>query len=310
LTNNKVLITGGAGFIGSHLSAALLRKGYVITVFDNLSSGKLENLKEIIEDPNVTFIKGDIRDQNALEEAFEEVNCVIHLAALVDVTASVNDPISTNEINVSSMLNVLRKAVHKKIRRLVFSSSAAVYGDAKTLPITEQAPAEPISSYAASKLAGEAYCKAFENSYGLSSVVLRFFNVFGPRTPSNAYSGVITKFLQNSKKNEALTIYGDGEQTRDFVYIDDIVNALILALENKKASGKVFNICTGRPSTITGLAKAVQETMKTKSQIIYAPERKGEIKCSYGDPSEAKRELGFTAKTTLKEGLISLLSEN
>jgi UDP-glucose 4-epimerase len=305
--SNRILVTGGAGFIGSHLTAELLKRKYSVVVFDNLCSGKTANLKEISGKTGFEFIEGDIRDESKLEAAFYGVDAVIHLAALIDITASVADPASTNDVNVTGTLNVLREAARCKARRLVFASSTAVYGDSKKLPIDENVIVNPISPYAASKLAGEAYCKAFTGSYNLSTVVLRFFNVYGPRSEKSPYCGVITKFLQLANKGETLKIFGDGKQTRDFIHVEDIVEALILAMETQGVDGETFNICTGTPTSIIDLARAVQVATKKELPVAHTTARQGEIKFSYGDPSKAEEKLCFKAKIPLSEGLSSLI---
>jgi UDP-glucose-4-epimerase GalE len=307
--SNKILVTGGAGFIGSHLASELLKREHSVVIFDNLCSGKIANLREISEKTGFEFVEGDIRDESRLKAAFQGVNAVIHLAALIDISASVIDPASTNDVNVTGTLNVLREAARCKVKRFVFASSTAVYGDSQTLPINENVIVNPISPYAASKLAGEAYCKAFMGSYGLSTVVLRFFNVYGPRSEKSPYCGVITKFLQQANKGETINIYGDGKQTRDFIHVKDIVEALILALEAKEVDGETFNICTGIPTSINDLASAVQTATQKDLPITHAPARQGEIKFSYGDPSKATEKLNFTAKVSLPEGLSSLINE-
>jgi UDP-glucose 4-epimerase len=305
---NRVLVTGGAGFIGSHLVLELLKRKYNVVVFDNLSSGKVANLKGVIEEKGFEFFKGDIRDESELEAAFKGVDAVIHLAALIDVSTSIVDPASTNDVNVTGTLKVLREASRCKVKRFVFASSTAVYGDSKTLPINENLVVNPISPYAASKLAGEAYCKAFAGSYGLSTIVLRFFNVYGPRSENSPYSGVITKFLQQANKGEGINIYGDGEQTRDFIHVKDIVAALVLSLVAQDVDGETFNVCTGNPTSVNALAEAIQTSTQKKLSINYAPARQGEIKYSYGDPSKAAKKLNFTSKVSLLEGLSSLVN--
>ena len=305
--SNKILVTGGAGFIGSHLASGLLKREYKVVIFDNLCSGKISNLREISEKTGFEFIEGDIRDESRLKAAFQGVDAVIHLAALIDISASVTDPASTNDVNVTGTLNVLREAARCKVKRFIFASSTAVYGDAETLPINENVIVNPISPYAASKLAGEAYCKAFAGSYELSTVVLRFFNVYGPRSENSPYCGVITKFLQQANMGETINIYGDGEQTRDFIHVKDIVEALILALEAHEVDGETFNICTGIPTSINDLAIAVQVATQKDLPITHAPARQGEIKFSYGDPAKASEKLHFRAKVSLLKGLNSLI---
>jgi len=304
---NRILVTGGAGFIGSHLASELLKRKYSVVVFDNLCSGKTANLREISGKTGFEFLEGDIRDESKLEAAFNGVDAVIHLAALIDIVASVADPASTNDVNVTGTLNVLREAAKCKVRRLVFASSTAVYGDANKLPIDENLIVNPISPYAASKLAGEAYCKAFTGSYNLSTVVLRFFNVYGHRSEKSPYCGVITKFLQQANKGETLKIFGDGKQTRDFIHVKDIVEALILALETDRVDGETFNICTGTPNSINDLARAIQVASQKDLPIAHEAARQGEIKYSYGDPSKAEEKLHFKAKISLSEGLSSLI---
>ena len=307
--SQKILVTGGAGFIGSHLALELLKRKHKVVIFDNLSSGKIANLREISKKTGFEFIEGDIRDENKLESAFMGVDAVIHLAALIDISASITDPALTNEVNVTGTLNVLREAAKSKVRRFVFASSTAVYGDSKTLPINEKVIVDPISPYAASKLAGEAYCRAFMGSYGLSTVVLRFFNVYGPRSENSPYCGVITKFLKQANKGEAINIYGDGKQTRDFIHVKDIVEALILSLEAQEVDGETFNICTGIPTSINDLASSVQVATQKDLPITYSPARQGEIRFSYGNPIKAAEKLHFTAKVSLLEGLSSLVNQ-
>ena len=292
--SNKILVTGGAGFIGSHLTLELLKRKHSVVVFDNLCSGKISNLKEISEKNGFEFIEGDIRDESKLKAAFKGVDSVVHLAALIDITASVTDPASTNDVNVTGTLNVLQEAARCKVRKLVFASSTAVYGDTQTLPINENVNVNPISPYAASKLAGEAYCKAFTGSYNLSTVVLRFFNVYGPRSEKSPYCGVITKFLQQANKGEALKIFGDGKQTRDFINVKDIVEALILALEAHEVDGEIFNICTGIPTSINDLARAVQVATRERIENYSCPSS------SRRNKVQLRRPIQSYPKTTLQ----------
>ena len=257
-TRRSVLVTGGAGFIGSHLVPRLLELGHSVTVLDNLSTGKLENLDGVLDHPKFVFQRGDIRDKTIPNEVFDGVDSVIHLAALIDISASVADPIQNHEVNVDGTFNMLHAAIKHNVKKFVFASSTAVYGDAKTLPLQENIALHPISPYAASKVAGEAYCSAFASCFGLETIVLRFFNIYGPRSENSPYSGVITKFLQKIIKGEVLTIDGDGEQTRDFIHVSDIVKAVILALEQEGLKGEVFNVCTGVPTSINQLAATLK----------------------------------------------------
>ncbi|MCW4005711.1 MAG: SDR family NAD(P)-dependent oxidoreductase [Candidatus Bathyarchaeota archaeon] len=303
----KVLVTGGAGFIGSNLVKRLLNSGYFVTVFDNLSSGKLENLNYAQDSPLFSFIQGDICDKKALHTALCEVNAIMHLAALIDVKTSVVDPTSNHDVNVTGTFNVLHEAVQSKVKKVVFASSTAVYGDVKSLPVTEDTALKPLSPYAASKAAGEAYCSAFSNCYDLKTVALRFFNVYGPKNENSPYSGVITKFLNRALKGENLTVEGDGEQTRDFIHVDDIVSALVLALENTQVKTDVFNVCTGTPTSVNALAANILSVTKSKSKITYSPARVGDIKHSYGDKTKTLKELGFSANVSLTDGLKTLI---
>ncbi len=305
----RVLVTGGAGFIGSNLIPLLLNESNSVTAFDNLSSGKIENLSTVRAHPNFEFVKGDIRDRQALSEALRNVDIVIHLAAVIDVSASVADPILTNEINVTGTLNVLQEAENNKVKKLVFASSTAVYGDAKTLPIKEDTILKPISPYAASKAAGEAYCSAFANCFDLETVALRFFNVYGPRNENSPYSGVITKFLRKAVNNEPLTIEGDGKQTRDFIHVSDIARAIMAALKGNGVRGEVFNICTGSPTSINQLVDTLKEVTQRKLQVTHGPPRIGDIRKSYGDSTKAAKRLDFRTNVTLSNGLKRLLGE-
>jgi UDP-glucose 4-epimerase len=302
----RVLVTGGAGFIGSHLVKALVNKCAVI-VLDNLCSGSLENLRKVTEGSGIKFVRGDVRDKKAVRDAIDGVDAVVHLAALIDVEASVKNPFETHDVNVNGTLNVLKEAVRAGVKRFVFASSTAVYGDVNPLPLKEEYPPHPISPYAASKAAAEDYCLAFNRCYGLGTVILRYFNVYGPRQGNSAYSGVIAKFLQNALKGEPLIVYGDGEQTRDFIYVDDVVKATVLALENEKAVRETFNVSSGKPTTINELVEVVKEVARCDLKVIYEEPRKGDVRYNYGDPAKAEKILGFKAKTSLKKGIEKIL---
>ena len=308
-TRRSVLVTGGAGFIGSHLVPRLLELGHSVTVLDNLSTGKLENLDGVLDHPKFMFQRGDIRDKTIPHDVFDGVDSVIHLAALIDISASVADPIQNHEVNVNGTFNMLHAAIKHNVKKFVFASSTAVYGDAKTLPLQENIALHPISPYAASKVAGEAYCSAFASCFGLETIVLRFFNIYGPRSENSPYSGVITKFLQKIIKGEALTIDGDGEQTRDFIHVSDIVKAVILALEHEGLKGEVFNVCTGVPTSINQLAATLKTVTGKNPNVKYGPARLGDIRSNYGDPAKAAENLGFRATVDLTKGLQMLFEE-
>ena len=305
----NVLVTGGAGFIGSHLVPQLLELGHSVTVLDNLSTGKLRNLDGVLNHPKFTFQRGDILDKSIPQKVFDGVDSVIHLAALIDISASVADPIQNYEVNVNGTFNMLQAAIKHNLKRFVFASSTAVYGDVKTLPVQENIALHPISPYAASKVAGEAYCSAFANCFELETISLRFFNIYGLRSENSPYSGVITKFLQKIAKGEALTIDGDGEQTRDFVHVTDVVRAVILALEHEGLKGEVFNVCTGVPTSINQLATILKMVTGKNPVVKHGPARLGDIRSSYGDPAKAAENLGFKTRVNTTKGLQLLFEE-
>jgi len=306
---SNVLVTGGAGFIGSHLVDELVSRGCRVVVLDNFRSGRMENLTQHLKSDVFRLAEGDVRDRKVVGDVMDGVDAVVHLAALIDVEDSVNNPIETHKVNVTGTLNVLEEAARKGIRRFVFASSTAVCGEVESLPINEDHPLKPMSPYAASKASAECYCRAFCGSYGLETVILRYFNVYGPRQEHNPYSGVITKFLSNASRGEPLVVYGDGEQTRDFIYIEDVVDATVLALESDNLVGETFNVCTGKPTTINELAQIVKEVTGRNLQIMHDKPRKGDIKNNYGDPAKAEEILGFKAKVTLRKGLERFLSD-
>jgi nucleoside-diphosphate-sugar epimerase len=307
--NEKVLVTGGAGFIGSHLVPRLLELGHQVTVLDNLSTGKLENLDGVLDHPKFLFQRGDITDKTIQNEVFDDIDSIIHLAALIDISTSVADPIQNHEVNVNGTFNMLHAAFKHNVKKFVFASSTAVYGDAKTLPVQENIALHPMSPYAASKVAGEAYCSAFANCFGLETIALRFFNIYGLRSENSPYSGVITKFLRKIINDEALTVDGDGEQTRDFIHVSDIVKAIILALEHEGLKGDVFNVCTGVPTSVNQLAATLKTVTGKNPNVKYGPARLGDIRSSYGDPAKAKENLGFRASVDLTKGLQVLFEE-
>lgn len=304
---SRVLVTGGAGFIGSHLVQNLIDKGFSVVVLDNFHSGKTENLIEISNKNRLKIIEGDIRESRALRKAMDDIYAIVHLAALTSVEESVKNPIETHDVNVSGTLNLLKQTANKNMKRFVYASSTAVYGDGNPLPLIENHPSKPLSPYAASKVSAECYCRVFHDCYGLDTVILRYFNVYGPRQPNGPYSGVITRFLQNALNGEPLIVYGDGMQTRDFIYVDDVVDATMLALENDSSNGETFNVCTGIPTTINELVQIVKNITETDSKVIYDKPRKGDIKTNYGDPSKVQDILGFKAKMNLEKGLKQLL---
>jgi UDP-glucose 4-epimerase len=308
MPNLKVLITGGSGFIGSHIINHLLKTGYETVVLDNFFSGKIENIKNHMNNKKFHLIKGDIRNPKDVKSAFENVEAIFHLAAIVNIPLSIENPSLVNEVNVQGTLNLLEASIKQNIRRFVYVSTCAVYGEARYLPIDEEHPTNPLSPYGASKLAAEHYCKVYHKIYGLPTTCLRFFNIYGPRQPSGPYGGVITTFLESLKKNKPIVIFGDGNQTRDFLYVKDAVEACMLALTSKDCAGKTFNIGTGTKTSINELAQIlIEQADKSHVEVTHVTERKGDIKESYADIHKAKKELGFKPKFSIHEGLKELI---
>jgi UDP-glucose 4-epimerase len=303
------LVTGGAGFIGSHVVDRLVAEGCWVRVVDNLSTGKLENISGHVERGKVDFVEGDIRDASVAEKSVEDVDVVVHLAAQISVPFSVENPSFTFDVNVKGTMNLLRSCAEKKVGRLVFVSSCAVYGEPTFLPVTEEHPTNPISPYAESKLAAEKFCLGFHEKKLLQSVVLRLFNVYGPRQGLNDYSGVITRFIDRGRRGLPLVVYGDGWQTRDFVNIRDVVEAVSGAIESDYAEGKVFNIGFGVPTSVNELAEIILESAGLSLQVLHDEPRLGEIRHSYADISKAEKLLRYRPKVSLKDGLRALLEE-
>lgn len=303
----RALVTGAAGFIGSHIVDRLLREGSEVVAVDNLSTGKIENVANNEGRRGFKFLKGDIRNIEFDQKIVRDVDTVFHEAALVSVTRSVEDPVSTNETNVSGTLRLLWACANSGVRRFIYASSSSVYGETETLPKTEGIPPEPISPYAVSKLAAENYCNVFHRIHGLETVSLRYFNVYGPRQAYGPYSGVITIFINRLLEGKPPIIYGDGEQTRDFTNIQDVVQANILAAETNSGIGEVFNIATGSPTTINKLCSMLLKiTGRTDLKPEYTGPRPGDIKHSYADATKAREMLGYRSKVTLQEGLVEL----
>jgi nucleoside-diphosphate-sugar epimerase len=300
------LITGGAGFIGSHLAENLVREGHAVRILDNFSTGKRKNLAALRGKADVC--KGDIRDRRAVQSAMRGVDYVLHHAAMVSVAESVERPEETLDVNVTGTLNVLQAARRAKVRRVVMASSCAVYG-AGRLPAKEDQAPHALSPYAASKLAGESLAVSFFESYGLPVVCLRYFNVFGPRQdPSSPYSGVIAIFASRAISGGGVTVYGDGRQTRDFIYVADVVRANRLACETERAAGQVMNIGTGRGRSLLQLHSEISSLCGARIPLAFAAPRSGDIYHSHCDPSRARRLLGFQAKVDFRTGLAETLN--
>jgi len=305
---SRVLVSGGAGFIGSHLVDRLLGDGFEVVVLDNLYCGRVENVKQHIGEEGFRFVQGDVRDSSVVKELVRGVDAVFHLAALVSVPESFKDPVLTNDVNVGGTLNLLRACVGSDVKRFVYVSSCAVYGEAESLPLREDYPLRPASPYAVSKLAAENYVRVFYEVFGLETVCLRFFNVYGSRQLYSEYSGVITQFISCLTKDRPLVIFGDGEQTRDFVQVRDVVEANMLALKNKGVVGETFNVATGVATTINQLANVLLSAAnRTHLKMVHSEPRKGDIKHSVADISKTRRKLHYDPKVLLKDGLEELL---
>ncbi len=300
----KILVTGGAGFIGAHLVEALVANNFQVTVVDNLSSGKLSNLEKVLS--RISFIEGDIREQKLLEEAARDCRFIFHLAAVVSVTKTVENPLGSSLVNELGTLGLLEAARYNKVHRVILSSSSAVYGDDPRIPKKESMPPCPKSPYAVQKLVNEHYAELYGELFGVETVCLRYFNVYGPRQdPSSPYSGVISIFMKQAALNQQPVIYGDGKQTRDFVYVEDVVRANMLAAQVPNAAGKVFNIGTGQMINISKLWNMVAKLAGTTAEPEYAPERSGDIRQSVADIEKSNRILGFRPRVELKTGLAS-----
>ncbi len=308
-TFERILVTGGAGFIGSHLVEAILRDSFGVRVLDNLSSGNLANLSSCQKNERLELVKGDIRDKDVVGIAAKGVDAVVHLAALVSVPSSSKSPRKALLTNSLGTLNLLKTCVKNRVRRFVYASSCAVYGNPRYMPIDEEHPTNPLSPYAASKLAGEAYCGAFTATYGLETVCLRFFNVYGPRQTSGPYAGVIVKFLETLGRGEAPVIFGDGSQTRDFVYVGDVVEALLLAMSREDVAGERMNVGSGRAVTINEVAQLLMKMTCRDMVPIYEPRREGEIIHSEANIHKAERLLGYQPRISLEDGLSRVVSE-
>ncbi|MDQ4146757.1 MAG: NAD-dependent epimerase/dehydratase family protein [Pseudomonadota bacterium] len=302
----KVLVTGGAGFIGSHTVEALLTSGVAVRVLDDLSCGRRENLPSA--HPRLEFIEGDIRDVDAVKAAMQDVSHCLHLAAQVSVTRSLEYPRASAERNVLGFVTVLESARAAGVERFVYASSAAVYGDPETLPLTEAAGLKPLSPYGLEKLINERYADLYERVHGLPSMGLRYFNVFGPRQdPTSPYAGVIALFIERVRSGRALRVFGDGLQTRDFIFVGDVARANIAALD-AEATG-VCNVATGCSMSLLELIEAVGQVYGAQPDIEFLPPRDGDIKQSAADTSRMHKLLGVDARIELLDGLRTLLPD-
>ncbi len=298
----KFLVTGGAGFIGSNLVEELLKRGNDVRVLDNFATGKRENLKDFEKD--IEIIEGDIRSYHTVNQAVKGIDIILHQAALPSVPRSINDPITTNDVNVLGTLNVLDAAKEHKVKRIVFASSSSVYGDNPELPKHEVMMPNPLSPYAVSKLAGEKYCQVFGKLYGIETVILRYFNVFGPRQdPNSQYSAVIPKFIKLMMNDQAPTIYGDGTQSRDFTYVSNVVEGNILAATKEIETGLVLNCACHGQVTLNELVEQLSKLLNKNIKPIYGERKPGDIKHSFANIDLIREKLDFEPLVDFKEGL-------
>jgi UDP-glucose 4-epimerase len=298
----RALVTGGAGFIGSHIVRRLLATGHEVRVVDNLATGRLSNLDEVIGD--IEFFQLDIRDAEGLRSPMTGCNAVIHVAALPSVPRSIADPAASHDVNATGTLNVLNAARAAGVTRVVTASSSSIYGSARELPKREAMRPLPISPYAVSKLAAESYCRSFHEVYGLEAVSLRYFNVFGPRQdPNSEYAAVIPKFIRAFRRGESPVIFGDGEQSRDFTYVENVVNANMAALTTEGIGGGVYNIACGESVTLNQIADLLREEIGAEVEPTHGPERIGDVRHSLADISAARADLGYEPTVTLDEGI-------
>jgi len=302
----RYLVTGGCGFIGSHLTDALIGLGHSVRILDNMSTGRIEN-----KHPAADLLEGDVSDAPVVARAMDGMDACFHLAAIASVEQSNIDWIGTHRTNLTGTITVFdaaRRARPNVPTPVVYASSAAVYGGNQDVPLNEMSATHPISAYGADKLGSEMHGFAAWHVHGVPTRGLRFFNVYGPRQdPNSPYSGVISIFCDRLKANRGITIFGDGHQSRDFIFVGDVVQALLSAMEYATAGAQVHNVCTGRPTSIRELATAVAEILGVAADIYFAPPRQGDIRFSFGDPSRAREALGFTARTSLVGGLMKTL---
>jgi UDP-glucose 4-epimerase len=297
----RAVVTGGAGFIGSHLTEELVRRGYRVGILDDLSTGKMENIEPLLKEGNIEFAYGSVTELPLLQKFFRGFAYVFHLAAIPSVPRSIENPLASHDVNITGTLNVLMAAKHNKVKKVIYASSSAVYGDTPTLPKREDMPPNPQSPYAITKLAGEYYCQVFHQIYGLSTVCLRYFNVYGPRQdPNSQYAAVIPRFIDRLLKGQPPIIFGDGEQTRDFTFVKDAVEATIRAAESD-ATG-VCNVARGERISLNKLAELVVKLVGNRVEPVHEEPLPGDIKHSLADISRA-RQLGYNPRYNLEEGL-------
>lgn len=312
MEGKRVLVTGGAGFIGSNLCEDLLNKGNKVTCLDNLATGYKENIEDLLSNPDFTFIEGDIRDIEVCQKACSNVDYVLHQAALGSVPRSINDPLNTNSVNITGFLNMLVASRDNKIKRFVYAASSSTYGDSKVMPKVENEIGMPLSPYAVTKYVNELYAHVFRLNYGMEVIGLRYFNVFGRRqTPDGAYAAVIPKFIQSLIRHEAPVINGDGSFSRDFTYVDNIIlmNHLAATTDNTEALGEVFNTAAGQRTDLNTLVLKMKELLSSYDPAIasieptYGAERKGDVPHSMASIDKAKKMLGYEPSHSFEDGL-------
>jgi nucleoside-diphosphate-sugar epimerase len=300
--SDKYLVTGGAGFIGSNIVDELVSRGDKVTVIDNFCTGSIGNLSQVINDINL--VEGDIRDLELMQKLCKENDYVLHQAALRSVPRSVDDPSSTNDVNINGTLNVLIAARDGGVKRVVYASSSSAYGDTPALPKGEDQRPMPISPYAVSKLTGEHYCRAFSHTFGLETVSLRYFNVFGPKqSPESKYAAVIPIFIKQAMNDKPLTIHGDGEQSRDFTYVKNNVNANLIAAKAENISGEVFNVACNNRYSILNIAEEIAKNLNKDVQYEFLPTRAGDVRHTQADITKAKKFFGYEVEVDFEEGM-------
>jgi UDP-glucose 4-epimerase len=303
----KIVVTGGAGFLGSHLVDKLIKEGEEVIVIDNLFRGQTENIEHHIPNKKFTLLNDEIQNKTKINDALHLADAVIHFASISSVFRSIVEPEIVNTINVTGTLNILNLCIKEEVQCFIFASSAAVYGGDRNRPLQENDSLRPLSPFAASKIAGEAYCKAYSETYGLNTIILRFMNIYGPRI-TKVYRRVCSKFAEATIRNEPLVIVGDGKQTRDFTYITDAINTVLLTLNHNNIKGETFNIGTGKPTTINQLANLYKKIYgNSKHEIKHISAKKGDLRYSYADIAKAKKTLGYKPKINLETGITKYL---
>jgi len=304
----KFFVTGGAGFIGKHLIKSLLKNNHQVTIYEDFSNSDENDIKDICKDGALLII-GSLTDYGLLEKKLKDFDFVIHLAAKIDILESIDNPEITNKINVEGTINILRACVKNNIQNIIAASSAAVYGNTKIIPVTEDSIPNPVSPYGADKISMEFYIRAFANTFNLNAISLRFFNVYG-KGQSNAYAGVITKFLQNIKSKTPLEIFGDGKNTRDYVFIDDLIHGILQAIKNIQGQkGTVYNLASGTSTSVNDLALLMLKISKKNLEIIHKLSRPGDLLFSEVLLLKAKNELNYNPKFNLESGLTKLFEK-